>query len=816
MQIPSSPVGQTNKATGRVAQTQAPAAPQDFIAPALSNLANSINRTGDFFFQRQQQTENLSWLSNFNEFKHSQEMRLVEAGRDAIPGQPFSDGFLKDYSSAEEEFLKGVPERLRDDFGLKTQALHQGLVKGAVAHEFTLQDQYSRDRVGKEFEISLSNLVGNTSPEALERERFRMREVFDNTSLSAAEKLSLQREYERGIEQAVYSNAIAASVEQSNAEGPGTAARLGAGEIVSELLTYENVPEFTKIMTDVERKDYVQGRLEVIEAGLTAELGTWDELPTAVKEIALAMAFVTGDIPEAVMDELEAGDVVGFQLALEAMEGDYAFADYLTSSLEDDLLQTGAFANIPFETRQAIKADAEKDFAIGWKAEKALLEKQRLSQVNTLMVAIQDGQAGEVELEALREKGVITSYTEIKAAEGAIESFKKKNGDSISGYNRLLEGNPWPDNTDNRKQLDAMLEPGLAALGEADYGFAMETLVPVIAKTQLLPPEVINTLESMSRGGDVEKRMYAFEVLDQMKRVAPEAFASQTNDALDRNVQFYADRKDLYTPEELMKKMTMDPEQSTLRAQMHKDAQKVWTNGNNSASGENTINLVLDGMKSGGFMGIGQTVPTMPVNTAQKAAMEKDALVIFQEEYARDGDSERAQKATVNSLAKLWGRSEVGGSSVVMRYPPEQSGYTKLGGNYDWIEKQARTELKIPPKANFQLISDAQTRQEALVYSAEAGELPSYRVVWFSEEHGPQISSVRWHGDQSGFEEINTLEFNYLSAREKASTAVDDYHKYSANARNGAPADVIAAKDSAVALERAAKEAYDNALKATQ
>jgi len=818
MRIPHSPVGQTERSTGRVAPIQNATPPRDFIGPALSNLGNTIQRTGNFFLERQQQTENLNWVSRFNEFKHEQELSLLESGREAIPGSQFSNSFSETYEAAEKEFIKEMPERLQDDFQLKLQNLRQGLGTRAIKHEFDLQDQFSRERLSREFELSKTNLQGVTTPEGLEVERFRMQEVLDNTSLPAAEKLAIQRKFERGLEQSVFKNAILSSVTQSNIHGPGSAARVGAASIVDEVMNQLDVPEFQKTMTDVERADYVQVQLEDIEIGLEDEIENWDGLSQSTKEVTLALAFLSGDVPESIMEELEEGDLTGLGKALEALDESFGLEEQLTPGLEEELLHTGAFANVPYETRLALKADAEAIFAAEWKQDKAAEENQRLQIQDQFLLAAHDGMVGQADLEVLREAGVFSSYDEVKKAEAVIEKYNKKNNDAIAGYEKIATGNPWADTTQSRKQLDALLEGGPEAMVNADVEYVLTQLLPVVKTAQILPTQILEQLDAMTRGGDVEKRMFAFETLEQLSTVAPEAFDKQTNSRLARDVEFYSDRKELYPAEELMNKMQLDPAQSTLRAQMYKDAEKIWTTGTSEFNSENTINGALDPLTQGGFFGVGASTPSMPVHAGTRAGMEKDALVIFKEEYARDGDAQRAQMATQSALTKLWGVTNIGGSTSVMRYPPEQSGYVKVGGNYDWIDKSIRADLKIPDKAVFQLISDDRTRNESIAYriSPDPDNMPSYRVVWFDDQLGPQMSNVRWYGDNTVWEDVNEAEFDYLDAQREAQEAADTYFKYSHNARNHAPQEVKDALAVAVEREKRLKKEYDDALKATE
>lgn len=129
---------------------------------------------------------------------------------------------------------------------------------------------------------------------------------------------------------------------------------------------------------------------------------------------------------------------------------------------------------------------------------------------------------------------------------------------------------------------------------------------------------------------------------------------------------------------------------------------------------------------SGGFLGIGVTVPEIPVVGGVWDNYHSDWDAIYSDAYlATGGHEESARKVATAQMKKLWGVSAVDGSARLMKYPPES--FYKIHGDghdADWIRKQLYKDVgkAVKPGSVF-LDSDQLTAREA------SRGVPSYGIL---------------------------------------------------------------------------------------
>ena len=109
---------------------------------------------------------------------------------------------------------------------------------------------------------------------------------------------------------------------------------------------------------------------------------------------------------------------------------------------------------------------------------------------------------------------------------------------------------------------------------------------------------------------------------------------------------------------------------------------------------ENRVELVFG---SEGFLGIGRTIPGIPLVGGVKDNVQADWETAFSQAYLKTGgDETAARKEAGRVLKKLWGVSRLSGSDQLMKYPPEQiyglSGYSE-SENAEWMRKQLWKEV---------------------------------------------------------------------------------------------------------------------------
>jgi hypothetical protein len=406
------------------------------------------------------------------------------------------------------------------------------------------------------------------------------------------------------------------------------------------------------------------------------------------------------------------------------------------TSLDDD----PRFANVPYEDRLALRADAQREIEAALAAQAALDKATREAAINAMKHGIEDGTVGQADIDAAVENGTLADFTDRKAVQDMLD---KKTADVrlASDAVSALQSDAfvWDPTSEKHQQMQNALigDDGVARIAAMDAGYFNSWVIPNATRTGDIASSTIGTLSGMVRSTDQTKSLWALDALRQLREADPRAFDQRTNDKLARDVEFYSARRNSLPADVLMERINGGPDQKTRQAnELLRAEAKEYLNGSKGGV-TNLSTRVSDVIER--F----DTITTSPNVSAYAPAakgLDLEYQAIFQDNYVMYGEPEAAHKATIKELQKTWGVSTVGGRDVLMRNPPEKSGYRPLSGGYDWITPAARTEFAIPEGNELELISDDQTKDELDRFKAgQSTTPPSYMAVWYDANNVPRV-----------------------------------------------------------------------------
>ncbi len=695
------------------------------IGQGLTALAGAVH-------EQAVQQQRFNALRAFNDFSQQTSQMLFEAKRNAAANPTgFADGFMQQYAARESEFLANLPGSVRDEFSVRTGQVRESLAANSLEFQFQQTDTFFKQGIEDAYKKARNELGQGGTRDDLDLYRMQVDEVINAAGITEAEKVALRRTAYQGLETVVYKNEQVKRLLDESEGGP-------AREQALQLL------EITGGGSPAELEEAVQIGERLALEGL-GSLDAWAALPSRARAALIAVAADYNGLPNEVIAAARAGDLEALAQAIKDLPtpGAKDMSDLVNdpgATLDDD----PRFANIPYEDRIALLADAEREVAaIRTEATKAA-DAINDAKVNALHVALFDGEAGQMEIDQGREEGWLIDIQDIEKAQKLLED--RDEGLVLAQQaQQMLAGNQTfdPNSTDDRKRLNAWVgKGGLAAIEKQDSEYFTRSIVPTVRRAQDIPTDVVGKLVGMMRNEDMMKARWALDALSQLRQASPAAFARRLDEGDEALVSFWNERKDMYTDDQLMQMVRggRTPEERRANAEFRREAKELF----------NKPDLALPQVALKTFDNWG--LPATPQGT--RSALLDDFRVLFEDEYAKNfGDLEAAKTRASERLKKYWAVTEIGGKKTLMRDAPEVSGYMPIDGSFQWIEDMVQSELgiKIPNDFNinllegaaaneawkadprrevqsFQLLSDEQTREEA-ARNKLGGEPPSYLVV---------------------------------------------------------------------------------------
>ncbi len=354
-----------------------------------------------------------------------------------------------------------------------------------------------------------------------------------------------------------------------------------------------------------------------------------------------------------------------------------------------------------------------------WRAQVARTQSIAAAELD---VAIQEGRAGQDDIDAAYENGTI-SPSAWASRRRQLEAADEKAAKEREPFEMLELGAPLdPSNKDHRDAVGDLFETGggrEAVIGLTPEGATFAT--GLAAESGIVPDDVIGFVRGAIASGTDQQRQYAYDLIGRLDEEAPDALKRALNTSELSEAATYlklttAGMADNQAMETISANRALDDEG---RAKRRTAAAKLFED----------IHITSEFFDPGYFV----WEPDMPEFVPLSDSIASDAQAVFIETYVRTGDEDVAKAATSDVLNKTYGPSEVTGSRTLTQYPPENF-YSIPGIDNDWMEQQLREDvLAINPDAEGQRIEVVPTPRTAA--DVQAGRPPRYQVL-VQDENG--------------------------------------------------------------------------------
>jgi hypothetical protein len=249
-----------------------------------------------------------------------------------------------------------------------------------------------------------------------------------------------------------------------------------------------------------------------------------------------------------------------------------------------------------------------------------------------------------------------------------------------------------------------------------------DKVIPDIAQMSFVPGPVQQRLSKLRTSADPGAAEFAYSSMAAIYDTNPQAFEKAFGKDLVREARYFRNVAPFGDPGEVI---------TTLRDMQDPNNRQRYQVADDLVSKDMKANpqkYTADGISDKLNITILGADPT-PANRQQSYAMEREYNELLRAETAVDGDLEAARDRVLEELSNRWAETNLGGTSYLMRRPPELY-YPEVFGSREWIDKQVREDFNLDPDTEYRLISDHITESEI-----DSGRPPSYMVAQ-KDEYG--------------------------------------------------------------------------------
>lgn len=746
----------------------------DSFGAGLGRALTSFGGALEVIQERKKATGRFDQMSAYSEFETDVKMSVEELKRDTtLDEAQFFEQADSLYEEKRASYLNRVPTEYQQEFEARTSQFKQSVVLDAFEFGNKQRDLFYTTKINEQLEKNKIDLDAN--PERLEEVRAALHQQIVATDLPDIEQEAEIAKADVALEAVAYKNKIKTAKATSLARPAGGMQATNLPPIAGGILNAIAVPESggrydiryggaagaQKVNSFADhprigaviasgphagQKSTASGKYQFIDstwdaaargAGVTdfspasQDRAGWYWAQKTIQEITgktVNELVSSGDfkaIKRALGTQWEGVKKMSFDQFMEAFtDGGQSLADY------SDINSDSAFSNLTLESRDALTADAEREATLNFNS---LLKQQEVAdnqRINEVMVGILDGSHGRVDVDNLRKEGILTDFADINRAYSLIDAQVDDLTNYQLGNDRYENGGIWDaKNSDHKKQANAMFgEDGVTAVNARDEDYITDVAIPRFAKMSMLPPDMTGLLYAGTQGGNVDQAAYGYNSLARLREANPVAFENQVSEQIVKELDAWETGQNKTLTEENLNRV-----QNRAETQAERQEAKIFeTEARELLKDFDVVEEVLDSVNGGllGFGSFGLTEESLI--PGQRVGLMNDYSQIFTEEYKRYRDVDKAKAATLKSVNKIWGVTDIGGKPQFMRTPPEKAGYKPVKGNYDWIKKQVFKRIGMPAPQWVEFISDKQTQQEANAYKTgvEGAIPPTYRITY--------------------------------------------------------------------------------------
>lgn len=386
------------------------------------------------------------------------------------------------------------------------------------------------------------------------------------------------------------------------------------------------------------------------------------------------------------------------------------------------------YADLPVDAREQLIGAAQREIdrkqAVAAQAE----HEAHSAWLNGFMNDLNDGKAGQADIDAARKSGVLTDFDEINRAQTIVEQRNKQVGD-LNTFNTLLATPGFTWNPFDERQTKAV-EAAVKSMGgtpQAAFDVWQRTGILADSGAVALRGSMISTNpQQVAAGAAIASNMLARN---------PNAFAGvKGGNEIEQNALLYGHLvNDLgYAPGDAAARVA---QQNTPEMRRKIEMGKPETQAFRTQILKTDVQSKL-GSAFGSWFDLSRD-PRF-VSPEQRNVAAQDYADIAADHFARYGDAGAAEAFAMAQMKKLYG--VVNGR--LMKYPPTRS-YPAVGGSQQYIFDQAAADIKqvtgraIDP-AKVYLMPIPTATAEAF----RAGKPAPYSIHYLDEVNGQQVYRV--------------------------------------------------------------------------
>ncbi|MBL8578081.1 MAG: hypothetical protein JNK47_12710 [Mesorhizobium sp.] len=543
-------------------------------------------------------------------------------------------------------------------------------------------------------------------------------------------------------------------------------------------------PGMTVSRADAERD--LDRRVAEFEDTAVRQVGRreWGALPPAAQAALTSVTYNYGDLPNSVVNAVKTGNIETIAASVEGLQGHNNGVNASRRKAEAAMIRgqggmegVGAvsgpdpqYANISLDRRLVLANQADVQLGQVQRAGEA--------QANADYAAYKDS----VELQVVRgeiaDEGLILNDPRLKDGDKASltrswrtqsESTIQLSSDLAALGNNTLVLDPY--SSKDKTRADNLYTETMKRVGP-DQATAVSGAI--FEQTGVVPQPVINTIRRGLASQNPQDVVAAAQTAQRVSQMDPAALGRRDGGS---EVQKAADDFGFY-----VNRLNLPPEEAAQRLIDSANPDKRFDRKTLEPASKEFLKAIDQEDLASNFDDWGWSDPQFASD--QELAIKGEYLAIAEDEFfAANGNAELAKDRAIKKMKNLYGVSDLAGSRVIMKHPPEkywpQSKASGEGGPMGVGAdpfRYARTQLAadvatVDPNympGSIRLLTTPETDREI-----KAGKMPGYAIMWTDKEGRLQtMPGQHWRPDPT-----KMLELEKVSEDERNRRAIDAAYK---------------------------------------
>lgn len=431
--------------------------------------------------------------------------------------------------------------------------------------------------------------------------------------------------------------------------------------------TVERVTKDTRVSREDAERD-LSRRIGEFQRGIQRDVGAaeWGALPSNAKAALTSVAYNYGSLPKSVVEAVKSGNMSAVADAVEGLSGHNDGINAKRRREEAAVIRGDArpewFRRLSPEQKQFIQDKAGVVRRQNDTAEAARLKAE--------YEAYKDKLGLDILTHRIPSETIILQDPLLNDGDKAtlLRSFRSEMGNQMAIADAVSEfaaGNLRVDpyDSDGKKTVDGVYDAVVAASPENAQAITDE----LVRQTGSVPKSVVNSIRKGLTSTDVATVEQAAQAAHRISQINPAALSRRDggSDAqrMADDFSFYVNNLNM-TPEDAAQRLrdAQDPQRQRDRKALEPAAKEFM---------KQIENVDLGSMFDESWIPFND--PAIGFNEGQRLGITAEYQAIAEQEfYATNGNAELAMNRAQETMKRLYGVTELSGSKVVMKHPPER------------------------------------------------------------------------------------------------------------------------------------------------